>query len=278
MNTSTQPTTHKAAKLLAESVSNLMNSETYISALKFRQKFHAYSMRNVYLIYTQCPTATHVAGYHKWLELGRHVKKGETGISILAPLTRKTKDEEGGDTYYISGFKTATVFDIAQTDGQELPELPKPQLLDLNNQTIQQTIQRLKSYAHSHQITIKKTPNLGTALGSYTYANNHIHLRENLPPLQMTKTLIHELAHARLHTKDDNKPRHLKELEAESCAFLVCNALNLDTSTYSFAYLANWADDPSEILPAAERACKVADEILNQITINHSTIDLPMAA
>jgi antirestriction protein ArdC len=95
----------------------------------------------------------------------------------------------------------------------------------------------------------------------------------------MTKTLIHGLAHARLYTKDDNKPRHVKELEAESTAFLVCDSLGMETSRYSFPYISTWADEPSEILPCAERACKVADEILEQITtINPSPIELSMAA
>jgi antirestriction protein ArdC len=263
--------TNKAAKLLAESVCNLMNSETYKAALQFRNKFHAYSMRNVWLIYTQCPTATYVAGYHRWLELGRHVRKGETGISILAPMTRKAKDDNGTDTFYISGFKTATLFDVSQTDGQDLPELPVPQLLELDSEGIRQAITSLESYAQTQDITIIKTAFNNTALGSFHYRSKTIRLRDDLPPLQELKTTVHELAHALMHKKDDNKPRHVKELEAESCAYLLCDALGLDTSSYSFAYLSGWADDPDEILPAAERACKVADEILG-------AMELPMAA
>jgi antirestriction protein ArdC len=271
--------TNKAARLLAESVSQLMNSETYKAALQFRNKFHAYSMRNVWLIYTQCPTATYVAGYHRWLELGRHVRKGESGISILAPMTRKAKDDEGSDTKHIFGFKTATVFNLEQTDGDSLPELPTPQLLELDSEGIQQTLKALEHYAQTQDITIIKTSFSSTALGSYHYRSNTINLRNDLPPLQELKTTIHELGHALMHRKDDNKPRHVKELEAESCAFLTCEALGLDSSSYSFPYLSIWADDPGEILPAAERACKVADEILEQLrTINVSPIELPLAA
>jgi antirestriction protein ArdC len=274
MNDSRQ--TNKAARLLADSVSQLMNSEVYKAALSFRNKFHAYSFRNVFLIYSQCPTATYVAGYAKWLELGRHVRKGETGISILAPMTRKAKDE---DEKIILGFKTATVFNVDQTDGDSLPELPTPQLLELDSDTIQKTIRRLEHYAHSQNITVIKTSFSNTALGSFHYRTKTIKLRDDLPPLQELKTAIHELAHALMHTKDDNKPRHVKELEAESCSFLVCDALSLDSSSYSFPYLSCWADDPSEILPAAERACRVADEILKAIhTINLSPMELPMAA
>jgi antirestriction protein ArdC len=274
MNDSSQ--TNKAAKLLAESVSNLMNSDTYKAALRFRNKFHAYSFRNVWLIYSQCPTTTYVAGYHRWLELGRHVRKGETGISILAPMTRKTKDD---DEKIVFGFKDATLFDVQQTEGSDLPELPTPQLLELDSESIQNTIRALESYAHAQNITVIKTSFNSTALGSLHYSSKTVRLRDDLPPLQELKTTIHELAHALMHKKDDHKPRHVKELEAESAAFLTCDALGLDTSSYSFAYLCTWADDPSEILPAAERACKVADEILGAIrTINLSPIELAMAA
>jgi antirestriction protein ArdC len=277
MNDSSQ--TNKAARLLAESVSQLMNSETYKAALQFRNKFHAYSFRNVWLIYTQCPTATYVAGYYAWLKLGRHVKKGESGIGILAPMTRKAKDDEGSDTKHIFGFKTATVFNVEQTEGQDLPELPTPRLLELDSQGIRHIITALESYAQTQDITVIKSTFSNTTLGSFHYRSKTIRLRDDLPPLQQLKTTVHELAHALMHKKDDTKPRHVKELEAESCAYLLCDSLGLDSSSYSFAYLATWADDPNEILPAAERACKVADEILEQInTINLSPIELPLAA
>lgn len=271
--------TNKAARLLADSVTNLMNSETYKASLKFRNKFHAYSFRNVWLIYTQCPTATYVAGYAKWLTLGRHVRRGETGISIMAPMTKKGKDDEGKEDKYVFGFKSATVFDVQQTEGEALPELPAPKLLELDNGTIHHTTKTLESYATTQGITVTRTVFSNTSLGNYTYSSRHIKLRDDLPPLQELKTFVHELAHALMHKKDDNKPKHVKELEAESVAFLTCDALGLDTSSYSFSYLAIWADDPNEILPAAERACKVADDLLEAIrTINVSPTELAMAA
>jgi hypothetical protein len=181
--------TNKAAKLLADSVSQLMNSDTYKAALRFRNKFHSYSFRNVWLIYSQCPTATYVTGYHAWLQLGRHVRKGETGISILAPMTRKAKDEN--EKKIIFGFKTTTVFNVDQTEGTEVPELPVPQLLELDTENIQQTIRRLKHYAQTQGITVIKTTFDSSALGSYHYSSKKITLRDDLPPLQQTKTLIH---------------------------------------------------------------------------------------
>lgn len=255
-----------------------MNSETFKAALNFRRKFHQYSFSNVYLIYAQCPTATYVAGYKTWQSLGRQVKKGESSIVILAPVIRKV-EEDGTEVKKVVAFQTASIFDIAQTQGDEVPELPLPQILELDSDTIQQTIRSLESYARSQNITVIKTSFSSTALGSFHYRTRTIALRDDLPPMQQTKTLIHELAHALMHKKDDNTPRHVKELEAESTAFLVCDALGLDSSSYSFPYLSCWADDPNEILPAAERACKVADEILLAVrTINLSPMELPMAA
>jgi antirestriction protein ArdC len=269
--------TNRAAKLLADNVAGLMNSETFKAALKFRQRFHQYSFTNVYLIYTQCPTATYVAGYKTWQSLGRQVKKGESSIAIIAPVLRKV--ENGTQERKVVAFQTASIFDLSQTEGTEVPELPVPQLLELDSESIQHMIKWLESYAKSQDITLIKTSFSSTALGSFHYPSKTIRLRDDLPPLQELKTTIHELAHALMHKKDDSKPRHVKELEAESCAFLVCNALGLDSSSYSFAYLANWADEPNEILPAAERACKVADEILESLrTINLSPMELPLAA
>jgi antirestriction protein ArdC len=254
-------------------VTRLMTSETYISALHFRAKFHRYSMHNVWLIFTQYPTATQVAGYHTWLGLGRYVKKGETGISILAPLVRKTKDDEGNEHIYISGFKTATVFDIAQTEGQDIPQLPAAKLLEDNSLEIQLLLGKTQLYARSKGFTLSKA-DLDRAHGFYNVAKKQIVIKEGLAPLQHLKTLLHELAHA-LFEHSTKQYRPTVELEAESCAFLVCDALGLDTSSFSFAYLANWADEPMQILPAAERACKVADEILLNLA---TTLDLARAA
>jgi antirestriction protein ArdC len=301
----TQPSTptNKAAKLLAESITNLMNSESYKSALSFRKHFYQYSFRNCWLIFQQCPTATYVAGYHAWQKLGRQVKKGEKGIAILAPLTRKESGEQETSTrangnkdsidshqeanqkpqHSIIGFRSATVFNLDQTEGEAIPELPRPVLLEKDNLEVQILIGKAKLFARGKNITIS-TADLGQAMGSYTFASNHITLRPDLPPLQTLKTLVHEIAHALMHgsaglttnrnTKEERK--HVLELEAESCAFLVCDALGLDTSHYSFPYIANWTNDPNEILPAAERACRVADEIL--LALNPAPINLANAA
>jgi len=257
--------TNKAATLLAESVTKLMNSNEYKKALTFRKKLHTYSFRNVWLIYCQNPEATLVAGYSKWKELGRQVKKGEKSLAILAPLIKKDRDTKEKEVF---GFRSANVFDIEQTEGPELPELPKPILLTKDNQQIQAAIKTLESFAkqRGNPVSYKDI----NANGLYSLQSKAITINKTLPPLQTLKTLTHELAHALMHanistSKTTKEHTHTLELEAESCAYLVCDSLGLDTSHYSFAYLANWAEDPKELLTAAEKACKAADTILEAL-------------
>lgn len=262
----TESQTHKAAQLLAENVQALLDSESYKAALKFKSKFYRYSFNNCLLISLQCPTATQVAGYKTWQQLGRQVRKGEQAIAILAPIVKKV-EEDGQEVQKLIGFKTANVFDISQTDGDDLPELPKPELLTGNDESVQHTLRSLEFFAAEQGYPVERKAILGNALGKFSLLSHTITLRDGLEPLQELKTLTHELAHALLHR--DISPafekRHLCELEAESCAFIVCQSLGLNTSRYSFPYLLSWVNDPSELLPAAERACKAAERILEAL-------------
>ncbi len=140
---------NKALELLYDGVTNLLDSESWKEALKFRSKFHSYSFRNAYLIYLQCPTATLVAGYRRWQELGRQVRKGETSLAILAPILKKVEGEGGDDERKVVGFRTARVFDIAQTDGEPLPELPRPERLEDDSEGIQEAFRQAKAFAIS---------------------------------------------------------------------------------------------------------------------------------
>lgn len=140
--------THRAAQLLAESVTQLLESEQYKAALQFKTKFYRYSFNNCWLIYVQCPTATYIAGYKTWQQLRRQVNKGEKVISILAPIIKKVEDN-GEEVKRLIGFRTASVFDIAQTSGSEVPEVPKPQLLVGDSEQIQQTLTKLETFAEA---------------------------------------------------------------------------------------------------------------------------------
>ena len=257
---------NRAAELLAENVAKLMNSETFKEALKFKSRFYRYSFNNSLLIYLQCPTATYVAGYKTWQQLGRQVRKGEKGIAILAPIVKKL-EENGQEEKRLVGFKSASVFDIEQTDGADIPELPRPERLTGDSEAIQALLKILESYATDRGFPVRREAFQGNALGKFSLTSKIITLRDDLEPLQELKTLVHELAHALMHREVSpvTMKRHRCELEAESCAFLVCHSLGLDTSRYSFAYLANWADDPAELLPAAEKASRTADAILETL-------------
>jgi antirestriction protein ArdC len=268
----TNENTNRAAHLLAENVTKLMQGENYKAALKLRKKMSQYSFRNVYLIWLQCPFASYVAGYQQWKALGRQVRRGETSIAISAPITKKGEGEEKG--YDLLGYKTASVFDISQTDGDSL-ELPTPKILEGSSDGIHAAIKCLELYCRGQNIALSYEK-LERAKGMYSKTKHSIILKDDLPPLQTLKTFIHEVAHALMHREENDRVK--VELEAESCAFLVCDALGLDSSQYSFAYLANWADNPRDILPAAERACKTAGRLVRVLTEGVRVAPLPVSS
>lgn len=250
------PKLQAALTLLHEGVATLTSSEGWQEALKLQRHFHHYSFQNTLLIYFQRPDARLVAGFHTWRKLGRWVKKGEHGITILAPLLRKTEDDE--EELY--GFRTAHVFDVEQTEGEPLPESAKPQVLTADSPPLLTT--KLEALAKDLGLSLEEKANY-PAFGSHKRLAKRITLRAGLPPLQRFKTLTHELAHALLHGGEEQPSREIGELEAESTAFLVCHQLGLDTSSYSFAYLAHWGGGNSqELLKAGQRACTCAERIL----------------
>jgi antirestriction protein ArdC len=251
----------KAIELLHQGVTDLMSSEGWRQALEMRSRLHSYSFFNVSLILAQKPDATLVAGFRRWLELGRYVRKGEKGIAILAPLLKKDKDKP--NEMSLVGFRTAYVFDVSQTDGDELPLLPSPKLLEDDTSAIRHAISDLEAFAHGEGFTVSYDLSHPRALGAYRPTFKTIALKPEMPALQTLKTLVHELAHALLHDLDDE--RHSAELEAESAAFLVCHELGLDTSSYSFAYLAGWTESLEQLITAGERASRAADRILEVV-------------
>ena len=164
-----QDKANKALELLYEGVTSLLDSDGRKEALKFRSKFHSYSFRNAYLIYLQCPTATLAAGYRRWQELGRQVRKGETSLAILAPILKKVEGEKRRrKKEKVVGFRTARVFDIAQTDGEPLPELPRPVLLEDDSESIQEAFRRAKTFAISKGFPVQIRDIHGGALGRFS--------------------------------------------------------------------------------------------------------------
>ena len=249
---------------LEQGVKDIFTSEMYTKYLLTMSKFHNYSFNNTLLIAMQRPDATLVAGYHAWKnKFNRYVKKGEKGIQIIAPAPVKEREErekidkdtgltvlnESGETEIevvervIPRFRVTTVFDYAQTDGEPLPTL------EVNELTA-----RVKDYTLLKEAIEQVSPVPirfgeieGNAKGYYSHMDKEICVRADMGESQTIKTMIHEVAHAMLHDSDQMKQRGeekdqlTKETEAESIAFTVCSALGIDTSDYSFPYVASWA-------------------------------------
>ena len=249
---------------LEQGVKDIFTSEMYTKYLLTMSKFHNYSFNNTLLIAMQRPDATLVAGYNAWKnKFNRYVKKGEKGIQIIAPAPVKEREErekidkdtgltvlnESGEPEIevvervIPRFRVTTVFDYAQTDGEPLPTL------EVNELTA-----RVKDYTLLKEAIEQVSPVPirfgeieGSAKGYYSHMDKEICVRADMGESQTIKTMIHEVAHAMLHDSDQMKQRGeekdqlTKETEAESIAFTVCSALGIDTSDYSFPYVASWA-------------------------------------
>ena len=256
---------------LTEGIARLTSSDRWAEWLAVQSRFHKYSFRNTLLILTQRPDASRVAGFRAWQSMGRQVAKGEKAIWILAPVTRKVGDVDpevqpdapDGKGRVLVAFKPACVFDIAQTYGEELPEVCSR----LEGEDITGAFGRLTAVAQSIGYTVSVLDFPGTANGDCSFDQRLIRVREGNAPAQRVKTLAHEIAHAMLH--ENWTDRQVAELEAESIAFVVCSNLNLASDDYSFGYCASWAGGGDEAVAAikasGERIQKTADAILRSL-------------
>ena len=232
---------------LEAGVAEVTTSDGWRRYLALQAKLHTYSLGNTFLIAAQMPTATRVCGFHTWLRLGRHVRKGEHGIRILAPVAvRKAAEAESGDpeaadeAQPVTRFRVVTVFDISQTEGDPLPEHPC-QALTTDSERGAWLYGRLLDIAKAEGISVHNAIDMrGNAKGAYLPHLNTIILAPRLSADQKAKTLCHEMAHACLH-RATGKPRPDMEAEAEGTAFVVSAWAGLDTSQYSFGYVADWA-------------------------------------
>lgn len=296
-----------------EGVNAVFESEKYKEYLKFASKFTDYSARNTMLINLQRPDATLVAAYGKWKQLGRQVEKGETGISILAPVTYKTNnvleierpavDEFGNQLYNEDGtekvetvekpltglaFKQVYVFDVSQTSGKEIPNPFNELTGDIDASRKEAVFAALKKITGA-EFEFKDIQ--GGAKGYYSAAKNLIVIKTGMSDAQTLKTAFHETAHNLLHDPKKKivtakSPRNEKEVQAESVAFMVAEKFGIDTSEYSFPYIASWSEGKQleqlknslqEIQAAAK---KISDEIeseLLKMQKRHLTLDEKLA-
>jgi antirestriction protein ArdC len=231
-------------------------------------RFHRYSANNVFLIMLQKPDAARVAGFNVWRSLGRQVRKGERGITILAPCKYRrteTDPETGEETTYagIRGFTTTKVFDVSQTDGDELPEV-RPTLLEGDDP--EGFWNRLADQVTDAGYTLEHG-DCGGANGRTDPIARTVRVRDDVSGAQAAKTLAHELAHVLLGHADNTLSyvtcRGRCEVEAESVAFLVCRAVGLPTDAYTFAYVAGWSGGKAEVVRStADRVLAASRAIL----------------
>lgn len=277
MNNNNKTDTKQAAlDILHKGVADLMSTEGWKRALDFRRRFHTYSFFNTSLILAQKPDAQLVAGYRAWIASNRFVRKGEKGIGILAPLIRKDPDDP--ERRILTGFKTVYVFDVNQTEGDPIPLPESPRLLEdtpEDHVKIASLKFRLAMLCASKGVSVSWDFQHAAALGVYRPDHKQIQIKADLSHTQGFKTLCHEAAHMLLHTGSDDRTR--AELEAETTAYLVCHALGIKTSSYSFAYLASWTGDLEALIQAGDRASKAADTILATLD-DHQTEDADQQA
>jgi len=258
---------------LADGVADLTSSTAWRAWLDVQRRFHRYSWGNTLLIAAQCPDATRVAGFHAWLRLGRHVRKGEHGIAILAPVVPRLRvvDADSGDERWVAGrphaFRVAHVFDVSQTDGEELAP---PPVTRLEGGDPKDWYTQLRDVAHSLEFTVEEDYLPDDVNGDCNHALRQIRIEVRNGQRQQVKTLAHELGHAILHADRAGLCREQAELEAESVAYVVCAGLGIDTSEYSFGYLAVWAGGGEQarraIAESAQRIQTAAHRLLDAVT------------
>ncbi len=256
---------------LTDGIARLTTSERWHEWLTVQSQFHQYSFGNALLIQLQSPSAIRVGSFRAWRRLGRNVRKGERAIWILAPVTRKAADVTDIDdasstdtrSRVLVGFKPAAVFDIAQTDGAELPEVCNR----LDGEDANSVYGRLLAFASAIGYSVEDATFIDSRNGDCAYAERRIRIAADRAPVQRVKTLAHELAHAMLH--EGFGDRALAELEAESVAFIVCEAVGVDSAEYSLGYVSVWAGGGDKaiaaIRAAGNRIQRTANEIVGRL-------------
>lgn len=275
---------------LEQGLKEIFESGKYQDYLNTMAKFHNYSVNNTLLINQQKPEATLVAGYDSWAKnFDRHVKRGEKGIKIIAPAPYMVKkemplvDPKTGEHIFnadgtpkmtevdvkIPAFKISYVYDISQTYGKELPSLGVSELGESVDR-VKDFIQSLKNVS---PVPIEFGETRGESKGFYSPTDQSITIKEGMSDAQTIKTMVHEISHAKLHNpqalKENETPKSQGtiEMEAESVAYIVCQHFGIDTSDYSFGYIAGWSEGkgPEELKASMNSIRDTAGEMINRV-------------
>ena len=278
---------HQITDKLEKGVKDVFQSDKYKQFLNVMAKFPRYSVNNTMLIMMQRPDAQLCQSFTGWKQMGRYVKKGEKGISILAPAPYKIEreqtklDEKGRPVFDADGepvkekvevtiraFKVVKTFDLSQTDGKELPTIGPSELVG-NIEGYPKLLQALQEIS---PVPVSFELIDGDAKGFYHLEDKKIVVQDGMSEVQTIKTLLHEMAHQKLHDKD-NVPeakdisRNGKEVEAESVAYVVCQRYGINTSDYSFSYVAGWSEgkETPELKASLDKIRQTASEFIYQI-------------
>lgn len=265
---------NRSAELAADALQSLIEaleagkSQALTNFLMVMARFHQYSWNNCLLIALQRPGATHVAGFHTWHKFGRFVRKSEKGIAILAPvlLKREVKDEQVAKAdsrilQQLVGFRTAFVFDVSQTEGQDLPEFATVKG-DVGEHT-----ERLRSFLRARAIGLEYDATISPAKGiSY---GGRISILPGMASAEEFSTLVHETAHELLHRNErrHETSRTIRETEAEAVAFVVSKAIGLDTNTAACDYIKLYNGDAATLSASLNFVQTTAGKILNALEI-----------
>jgi len=278
---------HQITDKLEKGVKDVFQSDKYKQFLNVMAKFPRYSVNNTMLIMMQRPDAQLCQSFTGWKQMGRYVKKGERGISILAPAPYKIEreqtklDDKGRPVFDADGepvkekvevtiraFKVVKTFDLAQTDGKELPTIGPNELVGSIDgyPKLLQALQEISPVPVSFELID------GGAKGYYNLENKSIVIQDGMSEVQTIKTLLHEMAHQKLHDKDTvpeakDITRNGKEVEAESVAYVVCQHYGINTSDYSFSYVAGWSEgkETPELKTSLDKIRQTASEFIYQI-------------
>jgi hypothetical protein len=271
----------EVSKDLEKHVSEMFESEAYKAWLNTNSLFPQYSLNNTLMINHQRPDATRVCGYKAWNKMNRQVKAGEKGIKIYVPFKRFSKekilDKEGNPVLDEDGkpkvrktewvtFGLGTVFDVSQTEGEPLPSIKVSELTDKAGEAEGYGI-LLDILTRICPVPVSFEEFNDSRKGSYDKNARRIKLSAGMSRVQTIKTLLHEMTHEMLHSDDCTFDEDTMEIQAESVAYTVCQHYDIDTSDYSFGYIAGWASDKGieELKASLDIICLASHELINEI-------------
>jgi antirestriction protein ArdC len=263
----TQERVQELHEQLQRGVEALVNASDWQNYLRLMATAYRYSPQNALLLYLQKPDASLVHGYRAWQRLGRQVRKGERALHVLAPVTYKVEMDDGDTEHHLRGFKIASVFDLSQTEGPELPNM-MPGIVEGKAPAVMKAAMERRLAERGYTVTYQR---MDTGPEGWTRpVTREVAISTSYPAAHQLAVLAHELAHVEFdHVSDiESYRRHrgLMEVKAESTAWLLCQFAGIDASPTNFKYLASWSGSrPELLLQVAAKVQRVTQSILETV-------------